>query len=185
MINKIKKETEERMIECMNFFKKNIKKIHTGRASPSILNNIRIKYFDNIVSLNKIASITVENYLTLKINLFDISLIKLVEKEIINANLGIYPQSIGNIIRVSIPLLTEERRKELIKLVKSESEQSKIFIRNIRREYNDKLKVLVKSKKISTDDEYRSQTIIQKLTDIYIKNINNIYNLKEIELKEF
>lgn len=184
MISEIKNKVEERMIKCINFFKYKINKINTGRASTDILNDIKVNCYNNITKLKQLASITVENALTLKINLFDTSLISVVEKEIINSNLGVNVISKSKTIRVFIPSLTEERRKQLIKIIKLETEQSKILIRNIRREFNDALKEKIKIKKISMDYEYKIQEIIQKLTNIYTKKIEDIYILKEIELKK-
>lgn len=184
MLTNNKHLTEQRMIKCIDTFKDNINKINSGKANPKILDNIKIKYFGKISSIKTLGTIVLENASTLKINLFDSSLIKIVEKEIISSNLGIYPRSVGCIIYVTIPPMSEERRKEFIKIVKNELEQSKISIRNIRRDCNDKLKNLTKSKKISLDEERRMQNEIQKTTDSYIKKLEKLSHSKILELKK-
>ncbi|VFP84095.1 Ribosome-recycling factor [Candidatus Erwinia haradaeae] len=185
MINTIQNDTEMRMQKCVAVFIQNIRKIRTGRASPSILDGIIIDYYGAPTPLLQLANITVENSLTLKINVFDRSMISVVEKAIMTSDLGLNPSSIGSDIRVQLPSLTTERRHKLIKVVRSESEQGRVSIRNIRRDANDQVKVLVKNKKISEEDEHRSQERVQKITDAFIKKIDKILSEKEMEILDF
>lgn len=174
--------TEKNMKKCLFVFKENINKIRTERISTNILNGIKIKYYDTLTSIKQLANITLKDFSTLKIDLFDSSLLKLIEKEIISSNIGIYPTIIGNSILAKAPPLSEERRKSLIKIIKKESEKVKIIIRNIRRDANDKIKSLVKNKTISSDYERTIQKRIQELTDNYIEKIKKISLKKEMDL---
>ncbi|VFP80303.1 ribosome recycling factor [Candidatus Erwinia haradaeae] len=185
MINDIQNNTEIRMTKCVEVFTQNIRKIHTGRASISILDGIVIDYYGSSAPLSQLANITVENACTLKINVFDRSIISLVEKAIITSGLGLNPQTVGIDIRIRLPALTEERRYKLIKLVRSESEQGKISVRNIRRDANDHIKLLLKQKKISLEEDRRGQELVQKITDIFIKKIDRILLDKEKDILDF
>lgn len=185
MINKIKKDAQERMEKSIEALKIQINKIRTGRASPSLLNGIMVKYYGTKTPLLQLANIITEDSRTLSITVFDSTLIQAVEKAIISSDLGINPSSLGNIIKVPLPPLTEERRNNLIKIIRNDVEQGRVSIRNIRRDANDKIKVLLKDKKINEDNERRTQDEIQKLTDNSIKKIDNILEQKERELMEF
>ncbi|VFP79638.1 ribosome recycling factor [Candidatus Erwinia haradaeae] len=185
MINTIKHDTEIRMQKCLDVFIKNIRKIRTGRASPSILDSITIDYHGSSIPLFQLANITVENSSTLKLNIFDRSMISVVEKAIITSGLGLNPSSVGSDVRVQLPALTTERRNKLVKVIRSESEQARISVRNIRRDSNDQIKFLVKSKKISEEDERRTQERVQKMTDSFIKKIDIVLSEKEIEILNF
>lgn len=162
MINDIKKDAETRMDKCVEAFKNTISKVRTGRASPSLLDGIIVEYYGTPTPLRQLASVTVEDSRTLKINVFDRSLGPAVEKAIMASDLGLNPSSAGSDIRVPLPALTEERRKDLIKIVRGEAEQGRVSVRNVRRDANDKIKVLLKDKEISEDDERRAQDEIQK-----------------------
>ncbi|CAJ0991367.1 ribosome recycling factor [Pantoea sp. Nvir] len=186
MINKIKKDTKIRMDRYVEAFKNSISKVHTGRASPSLLDSIIVKYYGTPTPLRQLASVTVEDSRTLKINVFDLSMVTAVEKAIMASNLSLHPRSAGTDIHVLLPILTEERRKDLIKIVRAEAEQSRVSVRNVRRDANDKVKkVLLKNKDISEDEERRTQEEIQKMTDADIKNIDSLLAEKERELMEF
>ncbi|PPI88675.1 ribosome recycling factor [Candidatus Pantoea edessiphila] len=186
MINDIKKDTEIRMSKCIELLKKIISKIRTGRASTTLLDNISIKYYGHLTPIYKLANITLENSSTLKINVFDSSIIAVIENTIRSSNLGLNPSSSeGNNIYIPIPPLTEERRKELIKIIKNSAEQSRISIRNIRRDNNEKIKIMLREKKISEDQEYNIQDEIQKITQKYVNNIDNFILEKEIEIMKF
>nr|WP_244987293.1 ribosome recycling factor [Winslowiella toletana] len=173
------------MDKCVDAFKNHISKIRTGRASPSILDGIMVEYYGAATPLRQLASVTVEDSRTLKINVFDRSISAAVEKAIMTSDLGLNPSSAGTDIRVPLPALTEERRKDLIKVVRGEAEQGRVSVRNVRRDANDKVKALLKDKEISEDDERRSQDEIQKMTDAYIKKIDVALAEKEAELMEF
>nr|WP_237448788.1 MULTISPECIES: ribosome recycling factor [Pantoea] len=173
------------MEKCVEAFKNQISKVRTGRASPSLLDGIMVPYYGTPTPLRQLASVTVEDSRTLKINVFDRSLSPAVEKAIMASDLGLNPSSAGTDIRVPLPALTEERRKDLIKVVRGEAEQGRVSVRNVRRDANDKIKALLKDKEISEDDERRSQDEIQKMTDGYIKNVDVALAEKEKELMDF
>lgn len=185
MINDIKKDAETRMDKCVEAFKNTISKVRTGRASPSLLDGIVVEYYGTPTPLRQLASVTVEDSRTLKINVFDRSMAPAVEKAIMASDLGLNPSSAGSDIRVPLPALTEERRKDLIKVVRGEAEQGRVSVRNVRRDANDKIKALLKDKEISEDDERRSQDEIQKMTDVRIKHVDAALAEKEKELMEF
>ncbi len=185
MINDIKKDAEVRMEKCVEAFKNTIGKVRTGRASPSLLDGIVVEYYGSPTPLRQLASVTVEDSRTLKINVFDRSLGPAVEKAIMASDLGLNPSSAGTDIRVPLPPLTEERRKDLIKIVRGEAEQGRVSVRNVRRDANDKIKALLKDKEISEDDERRAQDDIQKMTDASIKKVDAALAEKETELMEF
>ncbi len=185
MINDIKKDAEVRMEKCVEAFKNTISKVRTGRASPSLLDGIVVEYYGAPTPLRQLASVTVEDSRTLKINVFDRSLSPAIEKAIMASDLGLNPSSAGADIRVPLPALTEERRKDLIKVVRGEAEQGRVSVRNVRRDSNDKIKALLKDKEISEDDERRAQDEIQKMTDVSIKKVDAALAEKETELMEF
>lgn len=185
VINDIKKDADMRMEKCVDAFKNNISKIRTGRASPSLLDGIVVPYYGTPTPLRQLASVTVEDSRTLKINVFDRSLSAAVEKAIMTSDLGLNPSSAGSDIRVPLPALTEERRKDLIKIVRGEAEQGRVSVRNVRRDANDKIKALLKDKEISEDDERRTQDEIQKMTDAHIKSVDAALADKEKELMDF
>ena len=185
VINDIKKDAETRMDKCVEAFKNHISKIRTGRASPSILDGIMVDYYGSSTPLRQLASVTVEDSRTLKVNVFDRSISAAVEKAIMASDLGLNPMSAGTDIRVPLPALTEERRKDLIKIVRGEAEQGRVSVRNVRRDANDKVKALLKDKEISEDDDRRSQEDVQKMTDVFIKKIDTALAEKEAELMDF
>ncbi|VAY02212.1 Ribosome-recycling factor [Arsenophonus endosymbiont of Aleurodicus dispersus] len=185
MINEIKKDAQERMEKSVEAFKNQISKVRTGRASPSLLDDIMINYYVAATPLRHLSNITAEDSRTLVITIFDLTLVPVVEKAIIASDLGLNTSSAGNIIRVYLPPLTEERRKNLIKIIRNDAEQGRVSVRNVRRDANDKIKVLLKDKKISEDDERRAQDEIQKFTDNFIKQVGEALEQKEKELMEF
>ncbi|WWO97851.1 MAG: ribosome recycling factor [Candidatus Dasytiphilus stammeri] len=185
MIIKIKKDTEIQMEKCVSIFNHHINKIRTGRATPSLIDNLTIEYYGVATPLRNISNIIVEDYRTLVITVFDRDLISSIEKSLRASDLGLNPNTAGTVIRIILPSLTEERRNQLSKLVRSEAEQSKVCVRNIRRDANIKIKSLLKLKQVSQDEEHRTQNIIQKITDDYIKKIDEIMNIKIKELITF
>nr|WP_154598858.1 MULTISPECIES: ribosome recycling factor [Providencia] len=172
----------EKSVEAL---KNQISKVRTGRASPSLLDGIMVDYYGAATPLRQLANVTVEDARTLAISVFDRSMSPAIEKAIMASDLGLNPSSAGTVIRVPLPPLTEERRKDLIKVVRAEAEQGRVAVRNIRRDANDKIKALLKDKEISEDEERRSQDDIQKLTDGYIKKVDEALAQKEAELMEF
>ncbi|KLN47261.1 ribosome recycling factor [Providencia rettgeri] len=172
MINEIQKDAQDRMEKSLEAFKNQISKVRTGRASPSLLDGITVEYYGSATPLRQLANVTVDYSRTLAISVFDRSMSPAIEKAIMASDLGLNPSSAGTVIRVPLPPLTEERRKDLIKVVRGDAEQGRIAVRNVRRDANDKVKALLKDKEISEDDERRSQDDIQKLTDNYIKKVD-------------
>jgi ribosome recycling factor len=185
VINEIKKDAQERMEKSVEALKSQISKVRTGRASPSLLDGIVVEYYGAATPLRQLANITAEDSRTLAITVFDRTLAPAVEKAIMASDLGLNPSSAGTIIRVPLPPLTEERRKDLIKVVRNDAEQGRVSVRNARRDANDKIKALLKDKEISEDDERRAQDEIQKLTDNFIKKVDEALEQKEKELMEF
>ena len=184
MIDELKKEASQKMTKRMESLSNNLSKIRTARAHPSILDTITVEYYGQEVPLNQVANIKIEDAKTLQLNVWEKNMIKEVEKSIISSDLGLNPAVSGNLIRIPLPPLTEERRKELVKLVKQEGENCKVSVRNIRRDANNKLKQLLKEKSISEDDEKRSEEDIQKLTDSNIKQIDERIIEKEKDLMQ-
>lgn len=184
VINEIKKDTEARMEKCLEAFKHHISKIRTGRASPALLDGIMVEYYGSPTPLRQVANVVAEDSRTLAITVFDRTLGPAVEKAIISSDLGLNPSSAGTVIRVPLPPLTEERRRDLTKIVRNEAEQGRVSVRNVRRDANDKIKALLKEKTISEDEERRAQDEIQKLTDRYIKKVDEALASKEAELLE-
>lgn len=173
------------MDKYVEAFKTQISKIHTGRASPSLLDGIVMEYYGTPMPLRQLASVMVEDSHALKVNVFDRSMSPAVEKAIMASDLGLNPNSAGSDIRVPLPPLTEERRKDLTKIVRGEAEQARVAIRNVRRDANDKVKALLKGKEISEDDDRRSQGDVQELTDAAIKKVEAALAGKEAELMQF
>lgn len=184
VINEIRKDAEIRMEKCVDAFKNHISKVRTGRASPSLLDGIQIEYYGTLTPLRQLANIIAEDSRTLAITVFDRALAPAVEKAIMASDLGLNSSSAGTVIRVPLPPLTEERRRDLIKVVRAEAEQGRVSVRNVRRDANDKVKALLKDKTIGEDEDRRSQDEIQKLTDAWIKKLDSALAEKEAELME-
>lgn len=180
----IKDSARERMGKSIEALKSQLIKIRTGRAHPSLLEGIQVEYYGSLTPLRQVASIVAEDARTLTLTLFDKSLVQTVEKAILTSDLGLNPATAGTTIRVPLPPLTEERRRDLIKVVRSETEQSRVAIRNIRRDANSELKALLKEKEITEDDDRRTQDEIQKMTDSHIKDVEQLLAAKEKELME-
>lgn len=185
MLNEIQKDAQARMEKSIETFQTHISKIRTGRASPSLLDGIMVEYYGSATPLRQLANVVAEDARTLAITVFDKSLSGAVEKAILSSDLGLNPSSAGTVIRVPLPPLTEERRRDLTKIVRNEAEQGRVSIRNIRRDANDQIKALLKDKEISEDDEHKSQDLIQKATDAAIKKLDLALADKEKELMEF
>jgi ribosome recycling factor len=184
MINDVKLDIEKRMKKTVDSLQHEMTKIRTGRANASLLDHVQVDYYGNLTPLNQVASVTSSDSRTLLVTPFDKSMVSAVEKAILISDLGLNPASAGTAIRVPMPALTEERRKEMIKVVRAEAEQGRISIRNIRRDANNHLKELVKAKEIAEDDERRAGDAIQKLTDKYIAEVEKVLADKEKDLLE-
>lgn len=184
MIDDIKKDAAVRMTKSVESLSDGLAKLRTGRAHPSLLDHIVVSYYGQDTPLKQVASVSVEDSRTLVIQPWEQPMVKAVEKAIMESDLGLNPNTAGTNIRVPLPPLTEERRKDMIRIVRHEGEQAKVAVRNIRRDANGDLKDLVKDKLISEDDERRGQEIIQKLTDQHIKEIDGLVEQKEADLME-
>jgi ribosome recycling factor len=184
VINEIKQDAKERMAKSIESFKSHLNKVRTGRAHSSLLDNITVDYYGVPSPLNQVGNISTPDARTLAITVFDKGMIGAVEKAILKSDLGLNPSSQGTLIRIPLPPLTEERRKDLVKVVRGEAENGKISIRNIRRDANSDIKALEKEKEISEDDQHKAEDEIQKITDTFIKQVDDILSIKEKELME-
>ncbi len=182
MIDDIKKDAADRMGKSVEALGHELSKVRTGRAHPSLLDHITVSYYGSDVPLNQVANVNVEDARTLSITPWEKNMVGAIEKAIMTSDLGLNPNTAGTVIRVPMPPLTEERRKDLIRVVRQEAEQARVAIRNIRRDANQELKNLVKEKLISEDDERRGQEIIQKLTDQHVKEVDEALATKEVDL---
>ena len=184
MINEIKKEAQVRMSKSADSLGVAFAKIRTGRAHPSILDSVMVSYYGSDTPLRQVANVTVEDSRTLALSVFDKSLIQAVEKAIMTSDLGLNPATAGTTIRVPMPALTEETRKGYTKQARSEAENARVAVRNIRRDALGQLKDLQKDKDISEDEERRAAEEVQKLTDKYITEIDKALEAKEADLME-
>jgi ribosome recycling factor len=184
MIEETRKDADRRMAKSIESLAVELTKIRTGRANPRLLDHIKVDYYGSEVPLNNVANIAIEDARTLTVTAYEKDMTPVIEKAIMTSDLGITPNSAGTVIRIPLPSLTEERRRELVKVVKAEAEGGRVAIRNIRRDANSDLKDMVKEKMISEDDERRAADQIQKLTDDYIAKIEVLIAEKEKELLE-
>ncbi len=184
MINDILKDSKTRMEKSVEALKSQLSKIRTGRAHPSLLDGIQVSYYGANTPLRQVANVSVEDARTLTISVFDKTLIQPVEKAILQSDLGLNPMSAGTTIRVPLPPLTEERRRDLVKVVRNEAEGARVAVRNIRRDANADLKTLLKDKEIGEDDERKAAEEVQKLTDAFVKKVDEVLADKEKELME-
>jgi len=184
LINDIKKEASERMEKSLDALGHNFNKIRTGRAHPSLLDGLRIEYYGAETPINQVANINVEDARTLSLAVWDKSMIPAVEKAILKSDLGLNPSTAGGVIRIPMPMLTEETRKGFIRQARHEAESARVSVRNARRDAMAMLKELVKEKEISEDDEHRGQEEIQKLTDTFTGRIEKLLADKETDLME-
>ena len=184
MLNEIKNDAQARMNKSIESFKSQLAKVRTGRAHPSLLDGIMVPYYGSNTPLRQVGNVSTEDARTLTITVFDATLIAAVEKAIMGSNLGLNPMSAGTVIRIPLPPLTEERRKDLIKVVRGEAENTRVAIRNIRRDANGDLKELEKEKEISEDQQRQGEELVQKVTNDSIKSIDDVLAVKEAELLE-
>jgi ribosome recycling factor len=178
----IKKNTDQKMHKSIDALKADLAKVRTGRAHPGILDHIQVHYYGNPTMLTQVANVTLIDARTIGVQPWEKKMVAVVEKAIRDSDLGLNPSTQGDMIRVPTPALTEERRKEMVKLVKNEAEDAKIAIRNIRRDANEALKKLLKDKACSEDDERRAQDEIQKLTDRFVADVDKLVIEKEKEV---
>ncbi|MGH8120510.1 MAG: ribosome recycling factor [Gammaproteobacteria bacterium] len=184
MTKNIIADTEQRMNKSLDALKHELGSIRTGRANPGLLEHIRVSYYGSEVPLNQVANITVQDARTLGVNAWDKNAVPSIEKAILNSDLGLNPVTAGEVIRVPLPPLTEERRKELTKVVRAEGEKARVAIRNIRRDAIHAFKEMIKDKTIAQDEERRSEEKVQKMTDAHISSVDKLLEMKEKEILE-
>nr|WP_250885769.1 ribosome recycling factor [Shewanella jiangmenensis] len=172
------------MGKCVEATKAQMAKVRTGRAHPSLLDTIHVNYYGTMTPLKQVGNVVIEDSRTLAVNVFDRSAIQAVEKAIMMSDLGLNPMSAGATIRIPLPPLTEERRRDLVKVVRAEAEQGRVAVRNVRRDANSHFKQLEKDKECTEDDVRRSEEEVQKMTDLHIKKIDELLTAKEAELME-
>ncbi|HTR08937.1 MAG TPA: ribosome recycling factor [Paraburkholderia sp.] len=178
----IKKGAEQKMQRSIEAFKSDLAKIRTGRAHTGLLDHIQVDYYGSPVPISQVANLTLVDARTIGVQPWEKKMVQVIEKAIRESDLGLNPATHGDLIRVPMPALTEERRKELTKVVKSEGETAKVAVRNLRRDANEQLKKLVKDKEISEDDERRAGDDVQKLTDRFVAEIDKLVQTKEAEI---
>lgn len=182
MIEDILKDADERMGKSIVTLEGQLKKLRTGRAHPSLLEHLKVSYYGSDVPINQVANIGVEDARTLSVTLWEKDMVKFVEKAIISSDLGLNPAVAGTVIRIPMPPLTEERRRDLVKVVRKEGEATKVAVRNIRRDANGDFKELLKEKEISEDESHSAEDRMQKLTDKFVKKIDEVMVVKEKDL---
>lgn len=182
MLNEIKKITDQKMQKSLESLKADLAKVRTGRAHVGLLDHVMVEYYGSMVAVNQVANVNLGDARTINVQPFEKSMISKVEKAIRDCDLGLNPATNGDLIRVPMPMLTEERRRDMTKIVRGEAEGAKVAIRNVRRDANDTLKKLLKDKEISEDDEHRAQDEIQKATDKAVAEVDKLLQQKEADL---
>jgi ribosome recycling factor len=182
MIEDVKKEAAERMAKCVAALRGEFKRMRTGRANTGLLEHIRVEYYGSDMPLNQVANVTVEDARTLAVTPWDKSMVPVIEKAIHKSDLGLSPTTAGSVIRIPLPPLSEERRKDIIKVARHEAENARVAIRNVRRDVMNDLRDMLKEKLVSQDDDRRAQDEVQKLTDRYVAEADQVLAEKEKEL---
>ena len=184
MINELKKDAEVRMGKSVASLQNDLTKLRTGRAHTSLLDHITVEYYGSEVPLSQVANVSVLDSRTLSVSPWEKPMVQAIEKAIMNSNMGLNPATTGELIRIPLPPLTEERRKDMIKVVRAEGEGAKVAIRNIRRDVLSDIKSLLKDKEITEDDDRQAQDDVQKITDKYVKQVDEALVIKEKDLME-
>jgi ribosome recycling factor len=184
MLDDIKKDAVTRMTKCVQNFQSDTKKIRTGRAHPSLVDHLKVDYYGNDVPLQQVANIAVEDGRTLVISPWEKTVVQAIEKAIFKSDLGLTPMTAGTVIRIPMPPLTEERRRDITKVIRHDAENARVAIRNVRRDVMSDVKDALKEKLISQDDERRAETEIQKLTDKHIADVEALLAAKEKEIMQ-
>lgn len=182
MLEDVKKSAEQKMQKSIEALKNDLAKVRTGRAHVGLLDHVMVEYYGSMVGVNQVANVNLGDARTINVQPYEKNMIAKVEKAIRDSDLGLNPATNGDVIRVPMPMLTEERRRDLTKIVRTEGEAAKVAIRNVRRDANDALKKLVKDKEISEDDERRAQDDVQKMTDKAVAEVDKLLQLKETDL---
>jgi ribosome recycling factor len=184
MLEDIKKDANERMNKCVGSLKNELKRLRTGRAHTSLLDHIRVEYYGSEVPLNQVANVALEDARTITVTPWEKTMVQPIEKAIMKSDLGLMPATAGTVIRVPMPPLTEERRRDLTKVVRHEAENARVAVRNVRRDVMNELKEMLKEKLVSQDDDRRAQEEVQKLTDRHVAEIDQVLAEKEKELMQ-
>ena len=182
MLEDIKKTADGKMQKSLESLKNDLAKVRTGRAHTGLLDHVMVEYYGSMVAVNQVANVNLGDARTINVQPYEKNMIGKVEKAIRDCDLGLNPATNGDLIRVPMPMLTEERRRDLTKIVRAEAEGAKVAIRNVRRDANDTLKKLLKDKEISEDDERRTQDEVQKLTDKAVIEVDRLLAAKEVDL---
>jgi ribosome recycling factor len=184
MLEDIKKDARERMGKCVQNFQTDLKKLRTGRAHPSLIEHLKVDYYGSEVPLQQVASIAVEEGRTLVVSPWEKTVVQAIEKAIFKSDLGLTPMTAGTVIRIPMPPLTEERRREITKVLRHDAENARVAVRSVRRDVMADVKEMLKEKMISQDDERRAETEIQKLTDKHVADIEQLLATKEKEIMQ-
>ena len=184
MLDDIKKDARERMTKCVQTFQADMRKLRTGRAHPSLIEHLKVDYYGNDTPLNQVANIAVEDGRTLVVSPWEKTMVQAIEKAIHKSDLGLNPMTAGTVIRIPMPALTEERRRDITKVLRQDAEGARVAVRNVRRDVMTDIKDLLKEKAISQDDEKRAEGEIQKLTDQHIADIEKHLAAKEKEVMQ-
>jgi ribosome recycling factor len=184
MLEDVKKDARERMTKCVQTFQSDLKKLRTGRAHPSLIEHLKVDYYGSEVPLQQVASIAVEEGRTLVISPWEKAVVQAIEKAIFKSDLGLTPQTAGTVIRIPMPPLTEERRREITKVLRHDAENARVAVRNVRRDVMNDIKERLKKKLVSQDDERRAETEVQKLTDKHVADIDALLTAKEKEVMQ-
>ena len=184
MIEDIKKDANERMQKCVLALRNELKKLRTGRAHPSLVDHLKVDYYGSLSPLSQVARINVEDARTLVVTPFDKGMVQVIEKAIMKSDLGLMPNTAGTVIRIPMPPLTEERRRDMTKVVRHEAEGARVAVRNVRRDVLSDVKELLKEKLVTQDEEHRTQEEVQKLTDKYVAEIETVLVEKEKEVMQ-
>jgi ribosome recycling factor len=182
MLDEVKKNAAQKMQKSLEVLKNDLAKVRTGRAHVGLLDHVMVEYYGSMVAVNQVANVNLGDARTINVQPFEKSMISKVEKAIRDCDLGLNPATNGDLIRVPMPMLTEDRRRDMTKIVRSEAEGAKVSIRNVRRDANDALKKMLKDKEIPEDDERRAQDDIQKATDKAVAEVDKMLQVKEAEL---
>ena len=184
MLDELKKDARERMAKCVQNFQADLKKLRTGRSHPSLIEHLKVDYYGSEVPLQQLASIAVEDGRTLVISPWEKTVVQAIEKAIFKSDLGLTPMTAGTVIRIPMPPLTEERRREITKMLRHDAENARVAVRNVRRDVMNDIKELLKEKLVSQDDEHRAETEVQKLTDKHVADIEGLLAAKEKEVMQ-
>jgi ribosome recycling factor len=182
MLDDLKKDAQARMGKCVQTFQADLKKLRTGRAHPSLIDHLKVEYYGSEVPLQQIATINVEDARTLTVSPYEKTMVGAIEKAIHKSDLGLTPMTAGTVIRVPLPPMTEERRRDVTKVVRHDAEHARVAVRNVRRDVMADIKQMLKEKLISQDEERRAETDVQKFTDKYIADVDQLLAAKEKEI---